>query len=95
VLPVYCRSLGTPTTPRDYRSPAVSRDTGRYRKPVQLAVLIQGSKAKEEREEEKNKRCAQSLITVSTNQCRPIGPTCKPFAKLRTVRKAVRNINLT
>jgi hypothetical protein len=30
VLLVYCPYPGTPTCPRDYRSPAVSRDTGRY-----------------------------------------------------------------
>jgi hypothetical protein len=24
---------------------------------------------------------------TGTDQCRPVGPTCKPLAKLRTVRK--------
>ena len=33
---------------------------------------IQESKAKEERKEEENERCARSLIQVDTDQCRPV-----------------------
>jgi hypothetical protein len=38
---------GTPTDPRDYRSPAVSRDTGRYTKVIQLVYAFCLAKMKQ------------------------------------------------